>query len=383
MVRGPTRLLSKSKTVTTMHSTLLLSSLLVVSAAFLTGKAHAQSGQPSSPQEPLGFLERFALSDQREQILAELIPNTNEFFYYSVLHSQNEARVQQARALLVEWIAKFGINNLTQRMETRQAILEFSSNPNAAAEFLQNQFRIETSHPAPKRNEAAELPSKLDPKLHIWKEILQNTVKQQGIDSIDDSVLADVLADVPDIDQLRKWFSRSHRIDSPKLIDRMVEELTTIHSQGFGWAPIHRELTLDQLQELQKRIPSLDQNSNFVLEVLRHLLPSDDESIQDPAVRKRQLDQAQEYVLSLPEVHNSLIASVLHQRLVFDLEQGTPDRDRFKRYLRLPYLRPFCASEFREAVRNATQVDPNAAFAIPYLIRPIGNDTPQIGRAHV
>jgi hypothetical protein len=378
MVRGPTRLLSKSKTVTTMHSTLLLSSLLVVSAAFLTGKAHAQSGQPSSPQEPLGFLERFALSDQREQILAELIPNTNEFFYYSVLHSQNEARVQQARALLVEWIAKFGINNLTQRMETRQAILEFSSNPNAAAEFLQNQFRIETSHPAPKRNEAAELPSKLDPKLHIWKEILQNTVKQQGIDSIDDSVLADVLADVPDIDQLRKWFSRSHRIDSPKLIDRMVEELTTIHSQGFGWAPIHRELTLDQLQELQKRIPSLDQNSNFVLEVLRHLLPSDDESIQDPAVRKRQLDQAQAYVLSLPEVHNSLIASVLHQRLVFDLEQGTPDRDRFKRYLRLPYLRPFCASEFREAVRNATQVDPNAAFAIPYLIRPIGNDTPLI-----
>jgi len=111
------------------------------------------------------------------------------------------------------------------------------------------------------------------------------------------------------------------------------------------------------------------------VEVLRHLLPSDDESLQDPAVRRKQLDQAEAYVTSLPEVHNSLIAAVLHQRLVFDLEQGTPDRERFKRYLRLPYLRAICASEFRDAARARTQVDPNATFAAAYLPRPIGDDT--------
>ncbi|MFM8401530.1 MAG: hypothetical protein ACKOAH_27220, partial [Pirellula sp.] len=94
-----------------------------------------------------------------------------------------------------------------------------------------------------------------------------------------------------------------------------------------------------------------------------------------PAVRRKQLDQAEAYVTSLPEVHNSLIAAVLHQRLVFDLEQGTPDRERFKRYLRLPYLRAICASEFRDAARARTQVDPNATFAAAYLPRPIGDDT--------
>ena len=361
-----------------MHPTLLLLTLFILSVSILGGKTQAQSEPMTSITEPLGFLERFALSDQREQTLAELIPNTPDYFFFNVLHAQNQASVAQARALLDQWIAKHGANDLTQRMQTRQAILEYASNPNAAAEFLQREFQIATSHPAPKKNEAAELDTKLDPNFLDWKKILQDTVKNQGIDTLEDNVLGDALSDVPNIDELRKWFSRSHRIDSPKLIDRMVEELTTIHSRGFGWAPIHRELTLEQLQELQKRIPTLNQESNYVLEVLRHLLPSDDESLQDPAVKRKQLQQAEDYVATLPEVHNSLIAAVLHQRLIFDLEQGTPDRDRFKRYLKLPYLRPFCASEFRDAARSKTHVDPNTAFPISYLARPIGDDTPLI-----
>lgn len=363
-----------------MHPILLLAGLFVLLVTCTSAGLQAQTGQPTSPAEPLGFRERFALSDQREQALAELIPNTPDYFYFQVLHAQNEGRVAQARALLSEWVAKHGSNDSTRRLLTRQAILEYATNPNATIEFLEREYRIATSHPAPKKDEAAELATKLDPKLLDWSEILRETVKQRGIDTIEDSVLADILSDVPNIDELRKWFSRSHRIDSPKLIDRMVEELTTIHSAGFGSAAIHRELTLEQLQELRKRIPTLDQNANYVIEVLRHLLPSDDESIQDPAVRKRQLEQAEAFVLSLPEVHNSLIAAVLHQRLVFDLEQDTPDRERFKRYLRLPYLRPMCDSKFRAEMEKKTQVDPNVAFPLPYLSRPIGNDTPLIER---
>lgn len=361
-----------------MHLKLLPACLFLCWLALVPQSVLAQTVQASSQTEPLGFLERFALSDQREQALGELIPNTPDYFYYHTLHAQNQGQVAQGRALLDDWIAKHGVNDLTRRMQTRQMILEYASNPNAVIEYLQREFQIATTHPAPKKNEAAELSTKLDPDLLEWNRILRDTVKQQGLDTIEDPVLADVLGDVPNIDELRKWFARSHRVDAPKLIDRMVEELSTIHSQGFGWAAIHRELTLPQLQELQKRIPTLNQNTNYVLEVLRHLLPSDDESLQDPSVRQGQLERAEAFVGSLPDVHNSIIAAVLHQRLVFDLEQGTPDRARFLKYLRLPYIRSICDSKFLELIRNKTQVDPNAVFPITYLSRPIGNDVPLI-----
>ena len=361
-----------------MQPILILVGLFLLCLSSQMGKVQAQGVQAPSAAEPLGFLERFALSEQRSETLGELIPNTPEYFFFQVLHAQNEGRIAQARSLLAEWIAKHKSSDLTKRMETRQALLEYASNPNASIEYLQRTFGINTSHPAPKKNEAADLATKLDANLLDWKTIVRDTVKQSGIDSIEDSILADVLADVPNIDELRKWFTRSHRIDSPKLIERLVEELTTIHSRGFGWAPIHSELTLSQLEELQKQIPTLNQNGNYVLERLRHLLPSDDESTQDPAIRKRQLEQAEAYVTSLPEVHNSLIAAVLYQRLVFDLEQGTPDRDRFKRYLRLPNSRPICSIEFRNAMQQKPQVDVQAAFPFRPIDRPIGNDVPLI-----
>jgi hypothetical protein len=361
-----------------MQPILILVGLFLLCLSSQMGKVQAQGVQAPSAAEPLGFLERFALSEQRSETLGELIPNTPEYFFFQVLHAQNEGRIAQARSLLAEWIAKHKSSDLTKRMETRQALLEYASNPNASIEYLQRTFGINTSHPAPKKNEAADLATKLDANLLDWKTIVRDTVKQSGIDGIEDSILADVLADVPNIDELRKWFTRSHRIDSPKLIERLVEELTTIHSRGFGWAPIHSELTLSQLEELQRQIPTLNQNGNYVLERLRHLLPSDDESTQDPAIRKRQLEQAEAYVTSLPEVHNSLIAAVLYQRLVFDLEQGTPDRDRFKRYLRLPNSRPICSIEFRNAMQQKPQVDVQAAFPFRPIDRPIGNDVPLI-----
>ena len=350
-----------------MQISLFLAGLALLSLFCLPQKAIAQG-------EPLGFLERFALSEQRDKALEELIPGTPDYFYYQVLHHQNLGRVAEARALLQTWIDKSGLNGLSKPLLTRQALLEYASNPDATVEYLQREFQIVTNHPAPKKDEAAELATKLDPAILDWNRILRETIQSTGLDTIEDAALPDALESVPNIDTLRRWFARSHRIDTPKLMDRLVEELTAIHSQGFGWAPIHRELTLAQLEELRKRIPTIDQNANYVVEVLRRLQPTDDESLQDADVRKRHLDRMEAFVLGLPELHNSLIASVLHQRLVFDLEQGTPDRERFKRYLRLPNQRPICTQAYREWSQKRPLVDWNAAYPIRYLDRPIGDD---------
>ena len=130
--------------------------LILAGTAFLTCFLFPQNAVAQS--EPLGFLERFALSDQREQALEELIPNTPEYFYYQVLHNQNEGRVAQARTLLNDWIAKHGLNPQSKSLLTRQSLLEFASNPDATSEYLQREFQIPLSHPAPKKDEAGQFP---------------------------------------------------------------------------------------------------------------------------------------------------------------------------------------------------------------------------------
>ena len=165
-----------------MQPILILVGLFLLLLSSLTGNAQAQGVQAPSATEPLGFLERFALSEQRSETLEELIPNTPEYFFFQVLNAQNEGRIAQARSLLAEWIAKHKSNDLTRRMETRQALLEYASNPNASVEYLQRTFGINTSHPAPRKNEAAELPTKLDANLIDWKTIVRESFCKGQLD---------------------------------------------------------------------------------------------------------------------------------------------------------------------------------------------------------
>ena len=45
-------------------------------------------------QQEIGFAEKFALATDRRTALAELIPGTEEYFYYYCLHHQNWLRLK-------------------------------------------------------------------------------------------------------------------------------------------------------------------------------------------------------------------------------------------------------------------------------------------------
>jgi hypothetical protein len=90
----------------------------------------------AQPQQ-IGFNERFALSDQREAVLAELIPGTEVYFYYHCLHYQTTGKLNLARQTLDSWIATTGLTSQAQRMQTRQILLEYSTNPEANIELLE------------------------------------------------------------------------------------------------------------------------------------------------------------------------------------------------------------------------------------------------------
>ena len=81
--------------------------------------------------QEIGFSERYALAENREAALAELIPGTDTYYYYHCLYCQTYGKIAEARGHLDAWIAKFGLNDQTQRMRTRQFILEYKSNAQA------------------------------------------------------------------------------------------------------------------------------------------------------------------------------------------------------------------------------------------------------------
>ncbi len=341
--------------------------ILALSGIFMPNHVRAQS--------ETSFAERYALAEDRDKVLLELIPGTEDYFYYHCLHYQTTGRIAEARGQLDAWIAKFGITANAKRMQTRQMLFEYSNNQQATLDFLIREYGINVYHVPPQKDEAAQLSTKLDSAALNWIEMLRQTAKSNGgVNLLEDAVLSKLLNAIGDSPDIRVWLSRIHRADTPGLVDAIGRELKMKDSQGFGWAPIHHELTLQQMIELRKRIPTLEQSGVFVNDYLRRIRPSDDETIRSNDTKRKHLERLEEFVSTLPEVHNSLIASVLYHRLLLDAESGTMDRKRFVRYLQMPSSRPYLSADYARTLNNKVHVDFNANYENETGQRPIGDD---------
>ena len=51
----------------------------------------------------IGDVERFALAENREEALSELIAGTDDYYFYSCLHYQHEGDLARVDKLLKEW----------------------------------------------------------------------------------------------------------------------------------------------------------------------------------------------------------------------------------------------------------------------------------------
>ena len=56
----------------------------------------------------IGFVEEFALAEDREAVLARLVPGTEEYFYFHALHRLNTERYAEVEPLLAEWVKAHG-----------------------------------------------------------------------------------------------------------------------------------------------------------------------------------------------------------------------------------------------------------------------------------
>lgn len=328
-------------------------------------------------QQQLGFAETFALAKDRDAVLNQLIPGTQEYYYYNSLHALNQGKLDKVEPLLAAWIKTHGNTGLTREIEYRHAVLLYENDPEKSLAFLRRTFNLRFDHQQEVFDKAPDLPSNLEAD-RISREAFTKSAftRTQNTDAFNDSALAWLAQQDLDPTRRRHLLSRLTRPDVPGLVELVVADLKHQGSRGFGSFTIHANLTKEQLEQARELYPALQVNSNFVSAYLQKLRPSNDVDWRhSQSAYTDYLDRLWDAVSELPPAFNSLKAHVLFHQLVNDREQGKYDEEKFLSYLRLPRRMPYINTKYLDEGQNSRYLaDLSGNFESATKLAPVGND---------
>ncbi len=349
----------------------MIAATLSCSVLLNPGRAAAQE---------IGFAETFALAENREEALKQLIPGTEDYYYYHALHYQNEGQFDKVDALFDPWVKRFNETPQVVEMRNRQALLRYSNDPAKTLEYLRQRLGTNLGHQQEIPDKVPDLPGALDPNAISRAALLRDSFNRaQGLEPLEDAALEWLARDGQiELTPLRRkqLLARLTRPDFPGLAAMILEDFKTKESRGFGEYPIHAALLPEQLKELLAAKPDLARTQAFVDAWISKLRPSEDVDAQnDPEVREAYLKRLWEYVSGLDPAFNSLKAHVLYRLLDHYRGKGEYPKDMLMSYLALPRRGGIVNPKaFNENTPGQHFVDPNADYARATLMPPVGSD---------
>src|SRR5437763_9637923 len=120
----------------------------------------------------VGFVEDFALARDRSAALRQLIPGTEDYYYYHALHHLQTEQYDQAVALTKPWHERFGQTARLTEIQTRHALLTYDSDPKRSLDYLRLKLGLRFDHQRVTPGGAPNLPTALDSQI-----ISRNTLK--------------------------------------------------------------------------------------------------------------------------------------------------------------------------------------------------------------
>ncbi len=334
------------------------------------------------PAQEIGFAETFALADHREEALKELVPGTDDYFYYHALHYQNTAQREAYRDIMDAWVRQHRGTVVARARElmNRQALLDYGREPAQTLEYLKRELRLHFPHAQKTGERRGNAPTRFDNAAVSAEALLARALaERKHLERIENEGLGLVAgADLTD-DQRRNLLSRLERPDYPDLAGLVAADLRYRDSRGFGHHAIHAAMTRDQLDALLLKVPALRNQSAFVTAYLGKLVPPDEVDLaSDPEEREAYYDRAWAFVGPLDPVHNSLKANVLYNRLRHDRGRGVYDEARFRAYLQLPRNVPYLREELRRAIRSGEHLAQlNRDFGL-VMLPPVRDEEPLV-----
>jgi hypothetical protein len=329
----------------------------------------------------ISYLEQFSLAADREQALQQLVPGTEEYYYYHCLHLQHQRQYDRVEALVQKWVERFGVTGLVREIRHRQNLLAYDREHRRSLDYLQQELGLRFDHQRQAEDIAADLPLTIPADLLSEEALLKRAMQiHPNLDGLEDRGLHLLLAETVTDEQRRDLLRRLPWPDLPNLPQLVVADLAAPNSGGFGSQPIHAHLMLAQLDECLRLRPELLNEQAFVSLYLAKLRPSEDVNLQDqPLEELAFLERMWSFVSRLNPSHNSLKAHVLHHRLAFDLRRGEHDKQRFLEYLRLPRPMVYVEPKFLARPENqAAMVDLNMDYRPLTTMPPASNDEPLV-----
>jgi hypothetical protein len=324
----------------------------------------------------LDQLEAFALAENREAALAQLVPGTKEYYYFHCLHYQHTGDLAKSYQFLERWIERHGRSSAARAISHRQTLLSWGHDPRGCADYLRQVLGLRFDHARELAAEKRALPTQVDPQRLAREELMQQALDDhRDLAGFTDAALPWLMAEWPSLDALRRrqLLARLQRPDHPGMVDLVLADLANPRSEGFGSLPIHGRLLLLQLDELAQRQPALRDTPEFVHVYLERLQPGPAEDIaRDPAARRRHVERLWPFVSGLAPVFASLHAHVLYHWLALDRSQGHYDRERFLAYLRVPKRHASYVAQTPEARHVELGADLHQQF--PTGLEPVGDD---------
>ena len=341
------------------------------------------SGTAPSQQE-IGFIEKFALAANRDDVLKQLIPGTEDYYYYHSLHYQNSRQDEQLDDILAQWQKRFPNSGLRKLVLNREALLNYREDPKGSLEHIRRELGLQFNHQQEGKALAREFSSVLKQDEISWSRFLAEALRgTKTLQHISPLEFYRLLASGHDLTttQRRDLLSRADNPDLPGLVDLILADLRTKESRGFGEFNIHRALTVAQLDALRGQRKDLLRSQKFVHTYLSKLRPGTDVNpAAQPEVRESYLERAWRFLSQLDPSFNSLKAHLLYQRLLFDHSRGVHNADRFMDYIKLPrsvsYVHPDWIRDNRELWRHPANLGQN--FTKVTGLAPIGTDEPLV-----
>ena len=226
----------------------------------------------------IGFIEDFALAEDREEALKQLIPGTRDYYYYKCLHLQNTGRLGEVRDVLKLWIDRHGRTSRVVEIENRLCLLGYDRDHAKSLEFIRRRLGIHFNHQREVPGRRTNYPTSLDQK-RISRDALKARAFSRHTNSLrgyEGSGLDFLVGENLNMNRLRELLRRLGRPDHARLPELVVKELNDRRSSGFGSLAVHGRLLLDQLEEVVKRKRGVLNGRKFISNYVTRLHPNPD-----------------------------------------------------------------------------------------------------------